>query len=276
MTDTSAPAPIRREIRVACDPTTAFELFTAHLGAWWPLAAHSVFGEEASVAFEDGAVVERLGTEQAVWGSVVEWDRPTGFRMTWHPGQDPEGATDVAVSFGRDGDGTLVTLVHSGWERLAEPESARAEYDRGWPTVLGGFAARVGGERRDGGDRRDDGDRREGADRREGEPPKSQWFALHHRPGPALRDGGSVFAHPLFGEHVAFLGRLRERGWLVAAGPVEAATGSGMTVVRVPAEEGDALDASLVELATQDDQAVARGLLTVEVQPWDVRFTAAP
>jgi uncharacterized protein YciI len=95
------------------------------------------------------------------------------------------------------------------------------------------------------------------------------WFVLHHRPGPAVADGGSVFAHPLFREHVAFLTRLRERGWLVAAGPIPAVEGAGMTVVRVPQEAADELAA----LAREDDQSVTGGLLTVEVQAWDVRFT---
>jgi uncharacterized protein YciI len=255
-----AVAPIRREVRVHCDPDTAFELFTAHLGAWWPVGTHSVFGASGSVAFEDGVVVERRGSDQAVWGTVLRWERPGGFAMTWHPGHGPERATEVAVEFAADGDGTVVTLTHTGWERLAEPEAARAEYDRGWPHVIAGFGRLV-----DGGSGRDSGD--DSADGADGH----EWFALHHRPGTALADGGSVFAHPLFGEHVAFLHRLQERGWLVAAGPVDAENGEGMAVVRVPAGSGPALE----ELALQDDASVAGGALTVAVRPWDVRFTGA-
>ena len=250
-----AVAPIRREVRVQCDTDTAFELFTAHLGAWWPVGTHSVFGARGSVAFEDGVVVERRGPDQAVWGTVLRSERPVGFAMTWHPGHGPERATEVAVDFAADGDGTLVTLTHTGWEGLAEPEAARAEYDRGWPLVLAQLARRVEGV--------------EGAG--EDEEPAGEWFALHHRPGAALADGGSVFAHPLFREHVAFLHRLQERGWLVAAGPVDAANGEGMAVVKVPAGSGPALE----ELARQDDASVAGGALTVSVQPWDVRFTRA-
>ena len=248
-----AVAPVRREIRVACDVATAFELFTAHIGAWWPLGTHSVFGARASVAFEDGQVVERLGAQHAVWGTVREWDRPDGFSMTWHPGQGPERATDVAVAFSADGDGTVVTLTHTGWERLADPEAAREEYNSGWPRVIAGFGRLVEGD--------SDDDSTDG----------QEWFALHHRPGAALADGDSIFAHPLVAEHVAFLGRLRERGWLVAAGPVDAANGEGMAVVRVPAGSGPALE----ELARQDDASVTGGALTVSVQPWDVRVTGA-
>ncbi|SDP57435.1 Activator of Hsp90 ATPase homolog 1-like protein [Pedococcus dokdonensis] len=240
-------APIRREVRVACDVDTAFELFTAHLGAWWPVGTHSVFGARASVAFEDGVVVERLGADRAVWGTVLRWARPAGFAMTWHPGHGPDRATEVAVDFAADGDGTIVTLTHSGWERLGEPEQVRAEYERGWPVVLSGFEQLLANEPSATADR---------------------WFALEHRPGPLLAEGGSVFAHPLFAEHVAFLDRLAERGWLVAAGPVDAAAGTGMTVVRVPA------DVDVERTARDDDGSVRDGLLQVTVRPWDVRFTA--
>lgn len=268
-------APVRREVRVACDAGTAFALFTAHLGAWWPLASHSVFGEQGSVAFEDGVVVERRGSDSAVWGTVQRWDPPTGFAMTWHPGQGPERATEVAVEFSPDGDHTLVTLTHTGWERLAEPQPVRDEYEKGWPVVLAGYEGRLGdGQSGDGqpGDEQSVGDGQLVSDQQSAEDePQDRWYALHHRPGPALAAGGSVFEHPLFREHVAFLNRLGERGWLVAAGPVDAANGAGMAVVRIPAHAGAELD----ELAHTDDRSVTGGVLTVRVEPWDVRFTGA-
>jgi uncharacterized protein YciI len=98
------------------------------------------------------------------------------------------------------------------------------------------------------------------------------WFALHHRPGPALPDGASVFAQPLFAEHVAFLNRLHSRGLLVAAGPLPEHPGAGMTIVRIPA--GTEVDVH--DLAMHDDLSVAQGLLTVEVVTWAVMFSAQP
>jgi hypothetical protein len=44
--------PVRREILVDADPQTAFEVFTAQIGRWWPLAELSVYGADATVAFE--------------------------------------------------------------------------------------------------------------------------------------------------------------------------------------------------------------------------------
>ena len=98
--------------------------------------------------------------------------------------------------------------------------------------------------------------------------PEASWFVLRHRPGPAIQEGGSVFAHPGFAEHVAFLQRLHESGLLVAAGPLPEEPGAGMTVVRVPAGDVDVHD-----LATRDDLSVVNGVLSVEVSQWAVRFT---
>ena len=92
------------------------------------------------------------------------------------------------------------------------------------------------------------------------------WFALVHRPGPAL-DGDSIFEHPAFAEHVAFLRRMQQRGMLVAAGPLADEPGTGMTILR--ADD----DVDVTALATADDLSVAGGYLTVQVRPWDVRFT---
>jgi uncharacterized protein YciI len=93
------------------------------------------------------------------------------------------------------------------------------------------------------------------------------WYVLRHVPGPAVPDGGSVFAQPGFAEHVAFLRRRLAAGELVAAGPLPHDPGQGMTVLDV---------ASLDEaerLATQDDGAVVAGVLSVTVHSWHVVMT---
>jgi len=263
MTETPTIAPVVRTIEVAAPVETAFALFTAHIGRWWPVAGgHSVFGEGALVAFEGEELVERYGDQRSVWAEVVEWDPPQGFRLTWHPGSGPERSTDVRVDFAPTADGTTVTLVHSGWERLAEADAMRSNYDTGWAYVLGWYGTDVAGVVGDvvgaGGP--------PGADGAE----VGEWFALRHSPGPSLADGESIFDTEAFAEHVAFLRRLSDRGLLVAAGPIPSAAGEGMTIVRVLPEHGDV---DVAALATVDDQCVATGYLVVDVQPWAVRFT---
>jgi len=92
----------------------------------------------------------------------------------------------------------------------------------------------------------------------------TSWYVLQHSPGPAVPDGESVFDQPGIAGHYAFLSRRREAGELVAAGPLPDDDGRGMTVLDVAS-----LDEA-VRLATQDDQAVVNGVLTVTVREWRV------
>jgi uncharacterized protein YciI len=264
-------APIRREITVGVPLDRAFALFTAHIGAWWPVAELSVHGEGSLVAFEGDRLVERSGADVAVWAEVVSWDPPREVRMAWHPGGGPDTATDLTVSFDADGDGdgetTVVTVTQSGWERMADPLGAVEEYGQGWPGVLASFQQCV--QPSVSSDSEVDVAASEPDE--SGTASQAQWFALLHKPGPALKADESVFEHPMFGEHIQFLQRLADRGLLVAAGPLTDEAGSGMTVVKVVAGS-DAVD--VTELATRDDQCVAAGYLTVDVRPWAVQLSA--
>ncbi len=146
MGETTAPtAPVRKRVQVALPPAEAFELFTAGIQRWWPLATHSV-GEERAVAihFPTGVgdqVVETLGDgTTAVWGTVLRSDPPRLVELTWHPGRDEGDATLLELRFEPDGTGgTGVELVHSGWERWEDGHARAASYEEGWDLVLGHF-----------------------------------------------------------------------------------------------------------------------------------------
>jgi uncharacterized protein YndB with AHSA1/START domain/uncharacterized protein YciI len=242
--------PIRREVVVELPPDEAFELFTARIGDWWPLAELSVFGAGTAVAFIDGKLVEASDGRTSVWGSVTEWEPGTRVSFTWHPGRDSDRASSVSVSFApRQSEQTLVVLEHSGWEAFEDPAAARREYDRGWPTVLGRY--------------RD-------AAARSADPHAYTWVALIHRPGPEAPSEGSIFEDPRFTEHAQFLSRMCQEGYLVAAGPMLDEHGAGMTILRLPGE-GRLEEAT--HLATEEDRSVKGGFFEVSVRPWQVVMT---
>lgn len=254
---TSLP-PIRREILVDADQRTAFEAFTAGIGRWWPVAELSVHGAGSTVEFADGQIVERAADgESAVWGSVTAWHPPAALAFTWHPGQDPDKASQVSVTFAEAGAQTLVRLEHSGWEIFDDPAAARAEYDSGWPRVLDSY--------------REEAAIAAKTERGAQGTPEETWVALLHRPGPAAPAVGTIFEDPRFAWHIEFLGRMREAGYLVAAGPLPDEPGAGLTVLRLPGA-GQADKAS--KLATEDDKSVAEGLLAVTIRPWRVLLVA--
>jgi uncharacterized protein YciI len=242
--------PIHREVLVEADPATAFEIFTERIGFWWPVPDKSVFGEGSTVAFTDGRLVERaLDGREDVWGTVTRWEPGAAVAFTWHPGLPVEEMTHVEVTFVAADDQTLVSLQHTGWERRADPSAMRAHYDQGWPHIIDCYWQAVAS-----------------ASDRTG----ATWVALVHRPGPAAPMTGSVFEEPLFAEHLAFLQRMRDAGYLVAAGPLGDGRGEGMTILRLPGV--DRLEQAR-KLATEDDVSVASRFFTVTVRQWQVRLT---
>jgi hypothetical protein len=138
--------PVCKTVTVPATSRRAFELFTANMHEWWPLATHSVGAEDAvSVTFGEGVgavILETLadGTT-SVWGTVTLWEPPYSVAFTWHPGAAETEATRVEVTFTQSSPGsTVVRLIHSGWERRPDGASARKNYDSGWDPVVGCFA----------------------------------------------------------------------------------------------------------------------------------------
>jgi uncharacterized protein YciI len=264
--------PIRREILVDADPATAFAVFTERISQWWPLEDLSVYGPGGTVGFADGQIVEQSASgDAAVWGTVYLWEPGAALAFSWHPGGPPDQATHVEVTFTQADAQTLVTLTHTGWERFADPAETRAEYEQGWPVVLGTYRDHVAHHEQDesslDGSSPVDGGPVDGGPGEGGE----TWVALLHRPGPAAPPGAALFGDPRFAEHVAFLTRMRDAGYLVAAGPLTDVPGEGMTILRLPG--ADQLGQA-TELATKEDSSVAGGFFTVTVRPWQVMFQA--
>lgn len=148
---TAALPPILKSIEVARPVREAFDLFTVDMARWWPLASHSVGGEDAKWCGIEGRVGGRVyerttaGVEHE-WGTVTIWEPPHRAAFTWHPGQPAEPHTDIEVRFTATADGrTRIELEHRNWEAIgARAGQVHGNYDAGWEVVLhdgfGGFA----------------------------------------------------------------------------------------------------------------------------------------
>ncbi|MEI2776976.1 MAG: SRPBCC domain-containing protein [Tetrasphaera sp.] len=149
---TQSAAPIMRAAVVGIPPDRAFDAFVHHLGAWWPLTTHGAFGSDGTVALEGEEIIETaLDGRRCVWAEVTAYEPPNRLVLQWHPGREPEEASEVEVSFTAVAGGTRVDVEHRGWERFGESAMLRrAVYARpgAWGSVLDHFGDLIEGDHR--------------------------------------------------------------------------------------------------------------------------------
>jgi uncharacterized protein YndB with AHSA1/START domain len=141
--------PIRQSTVVRSDLRHTFDTFVATIGAWWPIRQFSGGRERTrEVTIEPctgGRVYETWddGT-QADWGSLLAWEPPQRFVMTWHNTPAP---TEVEFTFSALGPAlTRVAVEHRGWEALTDEQLSEdcalpggysaGAHAKGWATIL--------------------------------------------------------------------------------------------------------------------------------------------
>ncbi|HKV68345.1 MAG TPA: SRPBCC family protein, partial [Gaiellales bacterium] len=150
--DQTVIEPVRKSVVVRRPQAEVFELFTDRLGTWWPLAVHSIAADTfenrvtaEAIIFEKhagGRVLERMsdGTE-APWGTILAWEPPARFVMSWKPTLDQGPSTELELRFtSLTGGRTRIDLEHRGWELLGPGDPRRAGYDEGWGQLFARFA----------------------------------------------------------------------------------------------------------------------------------------
>jgi uncharacterized protein YndB with AHSA1/START domain len=147
----SGLAEIRKTIELDAPLARAFDVWTGHVGRWWPLAHHSISKAEATGCFIEPGVGGRLyettrsGAEH-LWGTVAVWEPPRRLAYSWHPQVDLSQRTMVLVMFTPLGPRrTRLTLTHSGWQ--PGQEERRTRYHSGWDGLLAdGYVAYLASE----------------------------------------------------------------------------------------------------------------------------------
>jgi uncharacterized protein YndB with AHSA1/START domain len=142
---------IRKTIELDAPLARAFEVWTGHVGRWWPLAHHSISKAEATGCFIEPGVGGRLyettrSGDEHLWGTVAVWEPPRRLAYSWHPQVDLSQRTMVLVMFTPLGPRrTRLTLTHSGWQ--PGQEERRTRYHTGWDGLLAdGYVAYLASE----------------------------------------------------------------------------------------------------------------------------------
>jgi uncharacterized protein YndB with AHSA1/START domain len=149
---------VRKSVRVERTIDDAIRLFVDDIDHWWPVER---FSRAVDDQYGDGVAVKRVVFEprrggrlyeitsegvEGSWAEVLVFAPPTRVVLAWKPTDRQEPPTEVDVRFERDGDGTIVSLEHRGWERLGERAAeARRGYEDGWRLPLERFVAAAEG-----------------------------------------------------------------------------------------------------------------------------------
>ncbi|NHC44935.1 hypothetical protein G9H72_06650 [Motilibacter sp. K478] len=151
--------PVRQSVVVRSDRAHTFDVFVRTLGTWWPLQPFSIGGEQARQVVLERQVGGRVfetwddGSTRD-WGTVLTWDPPERFAMTWLVTGAP---TEVELTFAALAPAlTRVAVEHRGWEALSEAQLTAAcalpdgyaggAFTQGWALILGRFAAALASE----------------------------------------------------------------------------------------------------------------------------------
>lgn len=139
-------APVVKTLELKRSAADAFRIFVHEAARWWPLDTHALAPENKTKAI-DHIVEPRVGgrvyevTEDGRefdWGEVLAYELGYRFAMTWQLGQPRDKSGEVEVTFEPRGpDHCLVTLIHTGWERMGEQgPDMRNGYNMGWEGII--------------------------------------------------------------------------------------------------------------------------------------------
>jgi uncharacterized protein YndB with AHSA1/START domain len=135
----------RISVTVALRPELAFEMFTADIDRWWRhgikyrhsgssnglICMETGVGGRLFESFEQGGICSVIEV-----GRVRIWEPPHRLNFSWRNANfAPHENTEVDVRFAATTSGTLVTVMHSGFESLRSDHPARhalqgAEFSR--------------------------------------------------------------------------------------------------------------------------------------------------
>jgi len=151
VTQTIRPAPVRKTVTVRASPETAFRVFTADMGRWWP-RTHKIGQVEmvtTVVEPQAGGRWYEVGVDgsERPWGNVLAWDPPGHLLLAWRLNAqwqyDPDLLTEVEVRFTAIADGqTRVDFEHRGFENMGPAgDDARGRVDspNGWGALLAAY-----------------------------------------------------------------------------------------------------------------------------------------
>ncbi|HLF28754.1 MAG TPA: SRPBCC domain-containing protein [Anaerolineae bacterium] len=132
---------VEQSISIAAKPERVWRAWTAEISKWWTRPYFIDPERVTGLVLEPqlgGRFIEMWGEQGAGYllGHVIEWLPPQRLAFTWTEKAWTGAATVVWVTLEPEGQGTRVTLVHEGFERLPDGAAQRSGYQMGWGDLL--------------------------------------------------------------------------------------------------------------------------------------------
>ena len=145
--------PVKKSVLVRAPRAVAFDVFTANMGAWWPMVSHHI----GPAACADVRIEPRAGgrwfergvdSSECDWGHVLAWEPPARVVLAWQLNaqfaHDPTMQSEVEVRFtALDAERTQVELEHRGLEVFGADAAAMHDTfssPNGWGGMLEHYA----------------------------------------------------------------------------------------------------------------------------------------
>jgi len=151
---TDADLTVRKSVTVHAPQAVAFEVFTARMASWWPMASdHVGLSECADVVVEPrvgGRWFERgVDGVESPWGEVLAWQPSCRVLLAWRLNAqwrfDPAFLNEIEIRFGAvDAATTRVELEHRGLEAFGAQAAQMRDVlgsANGWGGMLDQYAA---------------------------------------------------------------------------------------------------------------------------------------
>jgi hypothetical protein len=136
---------VKKELIVAASQETAFNVFTAKMGQWWPKTHHTGDTPMIELLLEPGVNGRWYSTHEdgseVVIGYVLAWDPFGGLVLNWQINgdfkYDPTLTTEVEINFIAEGPAqTRVLMEHRDVDKLGGGSKVVESMDGGWGMIM--------------------------------------------------------------------------------------------------------------------------------------------
>ncbi len=139
---------VERSMVIAAQPERVWQAWVSEMNRWWTKPYYVDPERVTGLVIEPrlgGRYLEKWGGDGSGYliGHVIEWLPPLRLAYTWSEKSWGGIVTVVRLEFQPEGEGTRLSLVHEGFERLPDGVEQRAGYDRGGADLLGKLKAYV-------------------------------------------------------------------------------------------------------------------------------------